>query len=167
MVKRPRVKKSESYSVNLHDGFPGKSMKNVPNIRLFSRIYTKKIHLSYFTFDSVLRTSYTYNSIKKNNRFRFVFNSNINQKYIGKVLVHEHSWTFMNFYERLSHGYSWTFMKIHEKISTNIHVLSRIFMNKKKSLCWFQIHEFIKLFFYFKCFFNRFFSSPSIKNIHK
>ena len=111
MVKRPRVKKSESYSVNLHDGFPGKSMKNVPNIRLFSRIYTKKIHLSYFTFDSVIRTAYTYNSIKKNNRFRFVFNSNINQKYIGKVLVHEHSWTFMNFYERLSHGYSWTFMK--------------------------------------------------------
>ena len=60
-----RVKKSESYSVNLHDGFPGKSMKNVPNIRLFSRIYTKKIHLSYFTFDSVIRTAYTYNSIKK------------------------------------------------------------------------------------------------------
>ena len=88
---RARVKKSESYSVNLHDGFPGKSMKNVPNIRLFSRIYTKKIHLSYFTFDSVIRTAYTYNSIKKNNRFRFVFNSNINQKYIGKVLVHEHS----------------------------------------------------------------------------
>ena len=109
-------------------------MKNVPNIRLFSRIYTKKIHLSYFTFDSVIRTAYTYNSIKKNNRFRFVFNSNINQKYIGKVLVHEHSWKFMNFYERLSHGFSWTFIKIHEKISTNIHVLSRIFMNKKKSL---------------------------------
>ena len=91
VVLSSRVKKSESYSVNLHDGFPGKSMKNVPNIRLFSRIYTKKIHLSYFTFDSVIRTAYTYNSIKKNNRFRFVFNSNINQKYIGKVLVHEHS----------------------------------------------------------------------------
>ena len=138
-----RVKKSESYSVNLHDGFPGKSMKNVPNIRLFSRIYTKKIHLSYFTFDSVIRTAYTYNSIKKNNRFRFVFNSNINQKYIGKVLVHEHSWTFMNFYERLDHGYSWTFMNIHEKFSTNIHVLSWT----KKNLCWFQIHV-VYLYFY-------------------
>jgi hypothetical protein len=60
-----RVKKSESYFVNLHDGFPAKSMKNVPNIRQFSRTYTKKIHLSYFTFDSVQRTTYTYNSIKK------------------------------------------------------------------------------------------------------
>ena len=80
---------------------------------------------------------------KKNNRFRFVFNSNINQKYIGKVLVHEHSWTFMNFYERLGHGYSWTFMNIHEKFSTNIHVLSWT----KKNLCWFQIHV-VCLYFY-------------------
>ena len=69
---------------------------------------------------------------KKKNRFRFVFNSNINQKYIGKVLVHEHSWKFMNFYERLSHGFSWTFIKIHEKISTNIHVFRECSWTKKK-----------------------------------
>ena len=74
---------------------------------------------------------------KKNNWFSIVFNSNINQKYIGKVLVHEHSWAFMIFYWRLGHGYSWTFMNIHEKFSTTFHVLSRIFMNKKKILCWF------------------------------
>ena len=142
-------------------------MKNVPNIRLFSRIYTKKIHLSNFTFDSVLRTSYTYNSIKKNNRFRFVFNSNINQKYIGKVLVHEHSWKFMNFYERLSYGFSWTFIKIHEKISTNIHVLSRMFMNKKKVYVDFKFMNLLNCFFISNVFFKSFFSSPSIKNIHK
>ena len=127
-----RVKKSESYSVNLHDGFPGKSMKNVPNIRLFSRIYTKKIHLSYFTFDSVLRTSYTYNSIKKNNRFRFVFNSNINQKYIGKVLVHELSWTFMNIHEFLWKIRSWIFVNIHEHSWKIFHKYPCTFMNKKK-----------------------------------
>ena len=122
-----RVKKSESYFVNLHDGFPGKSMKNVPNIRQFSWTYTKKIHLSYFTFDSVQRTTYTYNSMKK-----------IIDLVLFLILIYQSevywestcSWTFMNFYEKLGHGYSWTFMNIHEKFYTNIHVLSRIFMNK-------------------------------------
>ena len=141
-------------------------MKNVPNIRLFSRIYTKKIHLSYFTFDSVIRTAYTYNSIKKNNRFRFVFNSNINQKYIGKVLVHEHSWKFMNFYERFMdfREHSWKFMKKFPLISMYFREYS---WTKKKVYVDFKFMNLLNCFFISNVFFNRFFSSPSIKNIHK
>ena len=110
--------------------FSGKIHEKCPE---YSTIFTN-VHEENTSFLFHIWLGYT-NSLhvqfnKKNNWFSIVFNSNINQKYICKVLVHEHSWTFMNFYEKLGHGYSWTFMNIHEKFYTNIHVLSRIFMNK-------------------------------------
>ena len=94
--------------------FSGKIHEKCPE---YSAIFTN-IHEENTSFLFHIWLGYTHclhvQFNKKNNWFSIVFNSNINQKYIGKVVVREHSWTLMNFYERLGHGYSWTFVNIHE-----------------------------------------------------
>jgi hypothetical protein len=98
--------KNESYSVNLHDGFPGKSMKNVPNIRQFSRTYTKKTNLSHFTL-----IGYTHCPTRKIQLKKYLSSR---KNPIMKKFTNIHEWEKINLflvnvpYRKSSYNFTWS-----------------------------------------------------------